>query len=206
MFFHSKKRVETNRGFTLVELVVSVGIIAIITSLVLTNHSRFNGTIFLTNQAYDVALTIREAQIFGLSVQEFKNGSPTFEVGYGVHFNTVANDEFFIYADIDKSGKYEDGTDEKIDTLYLTRGNTIGRFCATPPGLSENCSDVVSGLNTLDVTFIRPNPDAIISVPPAVNPGVQSQARIFLTSRDGDERIVLVEQTGQISVQNPPSP
>jgi len=206
-FLFRKQRVETEKGFTMVELIVSVAIIAIITTITLTNHARFSGTIFLTNQAYDVALSIRQAQVLGLSVQEFAGVSDPFEIGYGVHFDSADNDSFFLYADLDKDGQYtsplESATPDQVsEQLTLTRGNVISNFCATPMGVgaTEECAD--GGLLTeLDVSFVRPDPDAVISIP--ISPDTQARARVVLQSRDGDERTVLIESTGQISVMQP---
>jgi prepilin-type N-terminal cleavage/methylation domain-containing protein len=50
-----------NKGFTLVELMVTVGIFTIISGLLLARYSNFNQGIILTNLAYDIALTIRSA-------------------------------------------------------------------------------------------------------------------------------------------------
>lgn len=193
MYYLSKK----TKGFTLIELLVSVAIITIITSIVLVNHNRFNGSIFLGNLAYDVALSVRQAQIFGLSVREF-NG--TFDIGYGVHFDVTTPKSFFIFADIDRNQRYNSSVDSVVDTLTITRGNSISKFCATAFGGSpvEKCSDSGSPITTLDVSFNRPDPEAIIKD----NIGTSySSARVEIMSSTGDTRNVIVEQTGQISVQ-----
>ncbi len=47
----------------------------------LANHERFNSSILLDSLAYDIALSIREAQVYGLSVRGI---NADFQVGYGV--------------------------------------------------------------------------------------------------------------------------
>ncbi|MFC1733488.1 hypothetical protein ACFL6I_24580, partial [candidate division KSB1 bacterium] len=82
----SKKK-NINSGFSMIELVVSTGIMIMITMVVLVNHAAFGGNILVGSLAYDVGLSIRQAQVFGLSVREFGIGTGTFDVGYGVHFD-----------------------------------------------------------------------------------------------------------------------
>jgi len=193
MYYSSKK----TGGFTLIELMVSMAIITIITSVVLVNHNRFNGTIFLGNLAYDVALSVREAQIYGLSVREF-GGS--FNIGYGVHFDVATPKSFFIFADIDRNQRYTASTDSVVETLTVTRGNSISKFCATTFGISpvEKCTDSSAPLGTLDIAFNRPNPEAVITD----NLGIgYTSAKIIVSSDEGDTRSVVIEGTGQISVQ-----
>jgi len=195
-------KTKDNSGFTLIELLISVSIIVIITGVVLANHNRFNSTIFLGNLAYDIALSIREAQIFGLSVKEFKS---SFKLGYGVHFDLADNKSFILFADLDRDQLYDDpltgGTDEVVEKLNITRGNKISLICATPVGGVSACSGN-NGPTKLDISFLRPNPEAVIKNPDL--PGIQyERARIVVSSVDGDTREVLVESTGQISVQNP---
>ena len=89
----------SNKGFTLIELLVSVAIFTFLTGLILVNHGRFTSAILLENLAYDVGLSIREAQIFGLSVKEFEPGSGQFQQGYGVHFDASTPAQYIIFAD-----------------------------------------------------------------------------------------------------------
>src|SRR3989338_6906440 len=66
---------QPNRGFTLVELLVTLSLFVVLTTIVLFSQQKFNGSILLTNLAYDVALTIRQAQTFGVNVRENVNAS-----------------------------------------------------------------------------------------------------------------------------------
>lgn len=193
MSYSSKK----TDGFTLIELLVSIAIITVITSVVLVNHNRFNGSIFLGNLSYDVALSVRQAQIYGLSVREF-GGS--FNIGYGVHFDDATPTSFFIFADIDRNQRYNVATDSIVETLTITRRNAISKFCATPFGINqtEKCTDSGTPISTLDIAFNRPDPEAVITD----NFGLSyASARIEVMSEEGETRNVVVEGTGQISVQ-----
>src|SRR3989344_4732921 len=92
------------RGFTLVELIVVVAITTLISSIVVVGSSKFDGTILLTNLAYDVALSVREAQFAGLNVKVFQSGgTSTFNAGYGITFyklnadTSVNNKDYILF-------------------------------------------------------------------------------------------------------------
>jgi len=70
----------TTRGFGLVELLVSVGIMVLVTTIVLARHSAFNDTILLRSQAYELALSLREVQVAAVSV----SGNSEFDQRYGM--------------------------------------------------------------------------------------------------------------------------
>ncbi|MBI2004934.1 prepilin-type N-terminal cleavage/methylation domain-containing protein [Patescibacteria group bacterium] len=55
-------------GFTLVELLVVVSIMLIITSTLLLQQRKFNSATLMRTLAYNIALSIRQAQVYGTSV------------------------------------------------------------------------------------------------------------------------------------------
>src|SRR3989344_8294101 len=74
-------------GFTLIELLVVTAIIVVVSGVVLANQNRFGGQVLLQNFAYDVALSIRQAQVYGLAVARAgSGGTATFGTSYGIHF------------------------------------------------------------------------------------------------------------------------
>lgn len=182
------------RAFSLVELLVAVSIFLVISMVVLANHARFNSSVLLGALAYDVALSIREAQVFGLSVRQFGSG---FQIGYGLRFSSPNSYVFFV--DTDANKKYDEGVDSIVRTYTLGRGHTFLRFCGTTSVGVEECSDGTVPITHLDVVFFRPDPDAVIS---SNEPGIYSSGKIIVTSPGGDTRTVQVASTGQISVQN----
>ncbi|MDB5238561.1 MAG: Pili subunit [Candidatus Kaiserbacteria bacterium] len=181
-----------NAGFTLIELLAVTAIMMLITGLVLGNNNKFNGTILLQNVAYDIALSVREAQVYGISVQNF-NG--TFTAPYGMHFQVNGNNTsiYILFADASiVNGTYDSG--ELVQSTTLSGGYRINDLCATPPSGTEVC-----GLTSLDVTFVRPEPDAYIRT--SAYSGLNSSARIRITSTSGSSRDVVIGANGQISVQ-----
>lgn len=199
-------------GFTLVELIVVVAIIVVITAIVLADNNRFGGRVLLQNFAYDVALSVRQAQVYGISVQRF--GTETFSAGFGVHFSTESESNrrsFVLFADglIPPNGTYglydcpnpSTSNCEYISASTMSNGYRILDLCGTSLLGVETC-----GLEQLDVLFKRPEPDAWISTEGTScivqHSSCQQSARIVLESPRGDTANVILEANGQISVQH----
>ena len=73
-------------GFSLVELMVSIGIFVMITSITLTNYPKFSNKLSLDLLAQDIALSLRQAQVSGSSVLGAKSGGAQTFGAYGIHF------------------------------------------------------------------------------------------------------------------------
>jgi prepilin-type N-terminal cleavage/methylation domain-containing protein len=200
LFFKKKIR---KRGFTLVELLVSVSIFSVITSIVLTSNNRFNSTIDLVNLAQDVALSIRKAQTFGLNsranagVFENENGV----VGYGVRLRTDTPTQYLFFVDLNASNTANTG--EVLEWFTVQGGNTVSKICVNiiqsgSVSLGEHCSDEKTRI-ALNITYRRPNPEAVMRT----NLGYADRGTITVRSRNGIEREIVVTTSGQISVLLP---
>lgn len=186
------------------ELLVSVAILTMISGLVLANHNRFGGNILLGDLAYEIALSVRQAQIFGLSVREFGSGSGNFDVGYGVHFNSFfSGTSYVLFSDTDDDQTYDYSpdpltSDELVEVFNIGRGNFISDFCAVRSDLTEDCY-AAGDITKMDIVFKRPDPEATItSNLSAISYGT---ATITVSTPQGITRTVTVESTGQISVE-----
>lgn len=188
-------------------MVVITAIIAVITGLILVSDSRFGGKILLENLAYDMALTIRQAQVYGISVQRF---GTSFSAGYGVHFDTTSFSNYITFADAScVDGMYDTvnsqcPTNEIANTTQIERGFRISKLCAPAGSDSATCTSV----NPLDILFRRPEPDACFSANGISDLDSSSQckvtypnARIVVVSPRGDVDSIVVENNGQITVQ-----
>ena len=203
------KYVRSTAGFTLVELLVSISIFAFMTALLVVKYGNFNNGVLITNLAYDVALTIRQAQSFGLNVKQADNSKTcigtfgasgdAFQCSYGAHFETADSSHFKLFLDDYLVNSVYDcvgtscstGGDYIINSYAIKRGATVSRLCVTTG--TGSCNDVSS----LDIVFQRPNPDAIIN-----GSTVNTYAQIELRATDGTLKHVVVRKTGQISIEN----
>src|SRR3989344_3072415 len=132
-------------GFTLIELLVVTAIITVVTSIALVGQSSFNRSVLLTDAAYILATSVRQAQSFGLSSREFGGKANT---GYGVDVSADA-DSYMVFVDLYPSvatkygagatpekkpgnGLYDPSHGELFEIYQFSRGMTIWSVCGTP--------------------------------------------------------------------------
>ncbi len=195
------------KGFTIIELMVTVGIFVFMTALVLYRYnSYYSGTLF-SNLAYDIALTIRQAQTYGISVRVAQDTPINFKAAYGVHFDKSSNDNFILFADLNNNGYFDydhNGTlgDDLIENrYYLKHGAKINQLY-----YRESNSSDYNPVDVLDISFERPEPMAIICykiVSPASSGCGKNEGKIELISGDSSAiKRIQVFNVGQIVVRN----
>lgn len=199
MSFRCKLYQKKHKGFSLIEVLITSAIIGIMTGIVVVQYGAFNSSVLLKNQAYEIALAVREAQVFSISVRGDQNN--TFREEYGIHValegaggtDPTQTVTLFVDADDDDPTQYDVGdidverliTDSRFEIYELCIGNTLSFAC--------------SGIGDLSITFKRPDFDAEIY---SSDWGSGSIASIGLrgTSDRSIIRSVVVNATGQISV------
>jgi prepilin-type N-terminal cleavage/methylation domain-containing protein len=179
-FFQSRKS-----GFTLIELLVTISIFVVLTGVVLFSQNNFNNTILLGNFAYDTALTIRQAQSYGVNTRESGvETAPGAFPAYGVFFDISSlgsKTNFILFADTGNGigGNpdliYDNASanaasilgsvqscptqdPECVEKYSITGGNFIQSLCTVPIVGSNICQSTTR----LDILFRRPNQDALI--------------------------------------------
>ena len=189
------------KGFTLIELLVCIAIFIMITSIAIWNNAQFNSSVLLTDLGYQVALSVRQAQVYGVTVRAPSScviGSPscTFNSGYGIEFSTSTPTAYLLFEDKGPSPDhiYESGSGELVQNYTIGKGYSIKELCVVTGGIPHT-------VTTLDISFVRPEPQAWVRSnldTPAVG-----EAHIFLQDpRDSAQREIIIEPTGQISIQN----
>jgi prepilin-type N-terminal cleavage/methylation domain-containing protein len=197
------------RGFTLIELLVVTAIIVVITAFVLLRQGRFDSSTLLRSLTYSVALTVRQAQVYGVSVRGAQvAGNIQFAPAYGVQFNDPTS--YLLFADINGSGEYEQGTDALVQTFKLGRGFKISKFCGILAS-GQQCSP--ADITKLTIIFRRPNPDACIAAypgndtvcttnasGPAGSPFTGAYIQLSAADDSTNTHAIEVSTTGQIEV------
>lgn len=178
------------------ELLVVMGIFSVISTIVLVNHSKFNSSVLLGNLAYSIAVSIREAQVYGVSVQQFES---EFRSGYGIHFDSADTTSYVFFADTNANNTFDEDVDTVIRKYSLSKQHSIHRFCGMRSDGAEECSDSSTAIpiEKLDVVFFRPDPDANIT---SERTELYSSAKITVASAAGEVRSLSVASTGQIAV------
>lgn len=207
------------RGFTLVEMLVVLVIIAVVTTIALVGQGTFNRTILLTDTAYKVALSIREMQSYGLSSRKFNSVQ---NPGYGAHFTASDLESYTLFADILRTAgvptncpagdppAYDakpgnclyDSGDGVVQTYTFGRGYSILFFCGKS-GSDEYCSNGSGGLQItdLDIAFLRSDTDTVINGKRASSGWTPlSSAEIRIGSPTEEFRSICVSSVGQVSV------
>lgn len=159
MLFFNKK----SAGFTMMELMVSIFIIALISGIFLTNYHSTNKRSELILTAQKLVSDIRLMQANSLGAVELAGEVP--EGGWGVHFNEGDSD-YIIFADIDADYTYDGGEEYKIINL--------------PGSITINSIDIG---NSVDIVFEPPDPTTYINTDPVAN------VQIELTDGDSSKTI-----------------
>ncbi len=215
-----KKPLFTMKGFTIIELLISLAIFAFMTAFLVAKYGNFNQGILLTNLAYDVAITLRNAQSYGINVRNRTNlNEDGYIYGFGVHFDSNSNTVdgviprqqmiFFADAPIDTGGEnlyyngvYDRLSGEAISIFTIKNGSYISSVCTGDKPENCNSSNSTNG-DTVDITFVRPDPNAIITTVDSNGIGSKkTYAEIVLKSSSGLTKKVVVRSTGQITVEN----
>ncbi len=200
-------------AFTLIEFLIVIAICGILMSVVLFDYGKFNDKLALSSAGQELAIAIRQAQTYGLNVKETASGSGDFKKAYGVHFDP--EDPYNYYLFIDKNivnGVYNVGigscgsvTTECLEQIPIRSGVRISNVCRVFSG-SNVCYPVSDSVyRSLDITFLRPNPDALINIvlnsSGSIVFGSQATGKVELTSSKGATTTVVIESTGQIYAQ-----
>ncbi|MBI1974667.1 MAG: prepilin-type N-terminal cleavage/methylation domain-containing protein [Candidatus Zambryskibacteria bacterium] len=181
-----------NTGFSLVELIVSIGIASIILTAIISNQSSYSDSIALSNLADDISLSLSQAQTYGAAVREAGSGSANFSAAYGLSFTLSSNKAYVYFTDLDGDKIYD--AEENLSQINISRDNYIADICAVKSSSPEDC-----GIERVDITFIRPKtePQLVFSNPIENVIG----AKITLKSPAGRVKSVIVYTSGQITVQ-----
>lgn len=151
---------KNKRGFTLLEMLVSVSIIATMSGIVLVNYRKTNNIADVKMAAQKLASDIRMVQNYAMSLKEFEN-SGTPEGGWGLRIERYSN-KVVIFADRDGSKKYRLSEDaipaenERFKELELPENITFNIF------VINNGAQSSSNRTFANIVFLPPDPETFI--------------------------------------------
>lgn len=161
------------RGFTLIELVVVIALIALITALVLPNYRSGDQRLALQRSAYKLAQDLRRAQEMATSAKEFGGQVPA---GYGIHLKNTQPNQYILFADLDGSEDYDSG--EEVEILGFERNIYI---------------DSLSPDSPLNVVFSPPDPTVAFSL--------DANTASVIIGVEGLQKKIYVNRAGLIYVE-----
>ncbi len=166
-------RSSLHKGFTLVELLVSVSIMVVILGITLSGGPQSIMRLTLADNAYQTELLLREAQLQGSAV----NSVGGVYGGVGVFFDRSTSTSVLKFRDkVDPlikrdigvgNGLYDQSVSDEKELIFRTTNNhKIGKLCVSE-GINPfvcNDEDPTNLIKTLTVSFSRPRQTAHLYV------------------------------------------
>lgn len=157
-------------GLTLVEMIVSISIVALVSSLFIANYHSTNKRADLVMSAQNLVADIHGAQNNSLGLVKYNNAVPA--GGWGVQFNLSSPHQYKIFADLDAPGtegylEYDEHTeglisagarqtllsDQLIISALRVGGQAVSWANVTflPPDPITNINSNLGSSSTLDI-------------------------------------------------------
>ena len=168
-----------DKGFTLIELIVSMLIIAILSTILFMGRGASEKRLYLQIAAFTLSQDLREAQEIAMGAGEISCGATKTFVA-GVHFDqTLPIGSYLLFADCNGNKKWQ-SSDVSIRQVSLNKDVQV---CSVSP--------VQSGL---DVMFAPPEPlvyfngalatgEAVITLCLKSQPSTQTQVKVNSSGR-----------------------
>jgi prepilin-type N-terminal cleavage/methylation domain-containing protein len=178
------------RAFTLVELSVSLAVIAVLTVIFLGQYPQTAVRLTLVNVTHTTSLLLREAQVRGSAVDSLNSSVG----GYGVYFSLASTSQILLFGDlVDAAVAKPYGVavgNGLFETQPINETKSIAAFpsrfviskLCVGSGFPFTCnSSNIPAITSLTISFTRPNPIPSIYVNNAAG-GTYSGACIELRS------------------------
>lgn len=200
------KILNKKQGITLVEIAVSVFIIAIFSLMVISNFPRIQKQLALSQATHKIAQDIRRAEDLGFSGAQV---SEDFDAkGYGVFVSCIPNAadpypiNWFIYADTNEPAdkRYTDMEDYVVETVSIFNSGVFIKK-------SYDIDNPSININYLSINFNPPNPDVTIMASYEINPEnfivIEKGVKIVMSliQDPSMEKIVFINSSGLIEIE-----
>lgn len=134
-----------SKSFTLVELMVVIGIIVLLTIIILPNYRTGERQLALQRASQKLAQDIRRMAEFSMAAKEFQDQIPL--GGYGLHFKVSEKKHYILFADFNGNYQYDASSDGLVEKVKIEKHVQIYQLSASP----------------LEITFTPPDPKVTIT-------------------------------------------
>jgi len=186
-------RLNKNKGFTLFELLVTVFIIGLLSSILVVNWRRNENQYQLQTVVQTVAQDIRKTQQMALTGAKYSGQIPN---SYGLYFTTSIRSSYVMFADKNDDKRYTSSDDPPLETMSIESGYEIDSLNASPAGV----------LTGVSVTFNLP--DGFTNIRKSDVGGTPWQNSLTITIRkvgticpSATCKDIVINKSGQISIQ-----
>jgi len=182
-------------GFTLIELIVSIGIMVMVTTVILANYSTFNKRIKLEGVTQEIVSIVREAQAYGIGNKSITGGN----FAYGVHFDIDYPGQISIFSDDNDNGVYNTG--EEVETFNIESSDRIWQICVNQKTQIPDSCPGVGSVDTIDVVYKRSKIYADIESYPA-KAFISDAVILFRSAGETANGVkIIIWKSGQVSVE-----
>lgn len=180
------KSLNPQGGFTLIEMIVVIGIVVIVPVIVVANFSQIRLQFALSRASHQFAAEVRRAQEMANSTVPYEDdfGQQQIPAGYGIYLGdaSLGNKKYIVYADAAPGNEYYDSLDHVVATVNLSDSE---------PGIFMKGFSYIAG-SGMSINFSSSHQGAVITVSRekkadaevvfAVESNETKQAGIFINS------------------------
>ena len=187
------------RGFSLIELMVAVGILTLINIMIFASYPEFSQRMALKRTSEEVALIVRQAQVYALGIKRSVSGGDDY-LDIGVHFDKNDSKSLILFADEDGDETYDAGGGcgstgaECFQEFKIETGDYISELQVCD---STSCENIEN--DGLDIIYPRARSMAIITADSGIT--TPSSANVTIKSPRGKERLIKIWVSGEISIK-----
>lgn len=185
-------------GFSLIELLVVIGISTMLTGLLLLNMRTYTDYAELKGEAYKIAGLAREAQSHAIATKTY--GTTLSYQSVGIHIASIPNTTIIFFGEPNPNGKYDAG-DVAIASkqLDLLPGYQIIRVCGSN---GTDCNTPPTNTATkMSIAYRRPFVSADVFATVGGTDTAYAYVDITIRSPKQNTRHVQLWKTGQVTIQ-----